>query len=410
MRQRLLDALPADALTTRTLPDGRELPCAAPRDEDQWRAILDVARDVSAVLLPTGGGSRLDAVPERVDLLVSTAGTTGVVAYEPGDGTLTARAGSRMAELAETVRAGGHHLTPDVARPEAATLGGVLSSGASGFDRLRYGPTRHNVLGMRVLLADGRVTKSGGALVKNVTGYDLHRFYCGARGTLCVVLEASLRLAPVPRRRLLARHAFPGRDEALSAAHGILAEPVRPEALHLRGSELSVFLGGRVEVVTWELERVLAYVPGAELVEDAEAEAAWQRARDGEAPGGLALELELRPSRLVGALARVSDLAAERGLVPRISAHPGLATGTVRFDGAAQGRAFELGLRTFAEKLRGELSGTEVVQRWRGLPPGLRASVPALTPAPPAPALQRALAQALDPEGRFARGGPHASA
>ena len=73
----------------------------------------------------------------------------------------------------------------------------MISAGASGVDRLAYGPVRHNLLGTIVCLADGSRTKSGGQLVKNVTGYDLHRLYCGAHGTLCIVLEASLRLYPL---------------------------------------------------------------------------------------------------------------------------------------------------------------------------------------------------------------------
>jgi len=134
--------------------------------------------------------------PAGADWILSTRRLVGIVAYEPGDGTLTARAGTTFAALDEATERGGHVVTPDVAYPARATLGGAVGEGRSGFDRLRYGPTRHHVLGVRALLADGTFAKSGGQLVKNVTGYDLHRLYCGSRGSLCALVEVSLRLFP----------------------------------------------------------------------------------------------------------------------------------------------------------------------------------------------------------------------
>jgi glycolate oxidase iron-sulfur subunit len=179
------------------------LALARPTDAAGVARVLSRASSEGRRVVPIGFGAHLAAMRPGLpgggcDLLLSTAALRAIVAYEPGDGTLTAQAGCTLADLTATVRGGGHRLTPDVACPERATLGGVIASGRSGLDRERYGPVRHHVLGLSVALADGTITKSGGRLVKNVTGFDLHRLHCGARGTLGVILEASLRLFPEP--------------------------------------------------------------------------------------------------------------------------------------------------------------------------------------------------------------------
>ena len=154
-------------------------------------------------MVPCGLGSKLGWTrpPPRADLLVSTRRLAGLLRHEPDDGTLSALAGTPMSELRAAALAGGHWLTPDVAAPRRATLGGVIAAGQSGLDRLRFGPARHHVLGARVMLADGTIARSGGQLVKNVTGFDLHRLYAGSHGSLCVILEVALRLFPAPRAR-----------------------------------------------------------------------------------------------------------------------------------------------------------------------------------------------------------------
>lgn len=203
----LARVLPAEALGTHRLPDvdrvggadgEGERPLAAPRSEEEWSEVLRLAGREGWACLVVGRGSKpgWTRPPKRVDLVLSTRGYAGVVAYEPGDGTVTARAGSTMDEIAREVRAGGHHLTPDVPRPGASTLGGVVAAGQSGLDRLRFGPVRHNVLGMRVALADGSIAKTGGRLVKNVTGYDLPRLAAGSLGSLGVITQVCLKLWP----------------------------------------------------------------------------------------------------------------------------------------------------------------------------------------------------------------------
>ncbi|MCB9916212.1 MAG: FAD-binding oxidoreductase [Planctomycetes bacterium] len=241
------------------------LPVASPADEAEARALIELARADGLRLAPLGCGSKLAWAPPpaRVDALLGTRRLAGVVEFVPGDGTLTARCGSTMAELAALVRAEGLELTPDVPRPERATLGGTLAAGASGPDRTRHGAGRLHVLGTRALLASGEVAKSGGRLVKNVTGYDLHRLYCGSFGSLALLLEASLRLFPAPEARRAAGFALDELGAALELARALHAARLPLRALTVTNARdaawwVHVELVGRAAQLERDLARVAA--------------------------------------------------------------------------------------------------------------------------------------------------------
>jgi len=286
-----------------------ELPLAAPESE---AALVELIQEASAgglKVLPIGNGTRLGGVfGAPADLLVSTRAISGVVAYEPGDGTVTALAGTTMSDLAGAVAAGGHRLTPDVPRPREATLGGVIADGLSGGDRLRFGPTRHHVLGMRVLSSDGEITKTGGRLVKNVTGFELHRLYAGSGGSLCLILEASLRLFAAPAARACATFTCSSLEAALDIAERLSAPPLEPTAVYLSRKESSwsliATLDGRSERVERERALVEERTQGAAWCEGADADALYTTVRD-EAPReteASALRISVRPSRVQQAL------------------------------------------------------------------------------------------------------------
>jgi glycolate oxidase FAD binding subunit len=270
-----------------------------------------------------------------------------------------------------------------VPHPDRATLGGVVAAGQSGFDRLRYGPVRNALLGARVLLADGRLAKSGGQLVKNVTGYDLHRLYCGSHGTLCVIVEASLRLHPLPEeRRVLSRD---GADPALARA--ALAAPVRHLAVWSDRARTSVALTGRAEVVAHEAGLVRAALGGdVEELDGADAEQRCGSARD--AAADAELELASRRTALAPALERLAAAAGEAGLTPRALAHPGVAQAFLRFDAPVPEGA--------RAALDASLANAGVRVAWR--------SGGGSAPDGDALAMMRALRDALDPDALFARG------
>ncbi len=224
------------------------LPLAEPQDEAQACALLRLAAREKLRVLPLGLGSKLAwRGQSAADFALTTRALRGIVEYEPDEGVITAGAGTTLAELRARTAAERHWLTPFVAREERTSLGGALSAGQSGLDRLRFGPLRHHVLGMRVALGDGTIVKSGGRLVKNVTGYDMHRLYTGAQGSLCLVLEASLRLFPAPRACAWVQRTGTALPE------GGIRPLIQALGRIPRGWELGLLLGGAEEVVAEEL-------------------------------------------------------------------------------------------------------------------------------------------------------------
>lgn len=390
--------LPAERIDTLEPRDGLlACPLAAPASVEEAAEVLGLARAERWTVLPVGNGTKLGWArpPERLDLALSSRNLAGVLAYEPDDGTLTARAGTSWSALVAATRAR-HHLSPELPGADAATLGGVLGAGVSGFDRLRHGPLRHQVLGLRALHADGSLVKSGGRVVKNVTGYDLHRLWCGSQGTLCFLVEATLRLYPAPEAHALLRARCADLGDGLARCHALWRGGLQPVAVVLeRGTdapELTVVLAGREEAVASEIEGARGALGDCEVLRGPEAECERAATREGELRNGrfAPLTLACRPSQLAAVLARLAG-AVEPGQRLRIC--PLLATVAV---------TFEEGLPSPARvgRIEEALEGGPARLHWRGL--GARA--PRHAPAREAARLMQRLKQSLDPDGLFAGG------
>ena len=410
---------PGDVTSWTRERDGASFPLAAPRTLEQFVEVMRLAAADGLTLQPIGLGSKLAwcRPAKKLDFVLTTRHYTGVIEYEAQDGTLTARAGTTMAALADLVAAGGHHLAPDVARPTGSTLGGVLAAAQNGVDRLRYGAARDQVLGATVLLADGRLSKSGGRLVKNVTGYDLARGWCGSHGTLCVILEASLRLYPRPAARGVGMVRMENRGEALDLAARLRALPVEFVTLTAHDLDdsqpdrpwtLLFVLAGGEDLVAWEVELLERVAPGIKVARGESAEEIAPSVRDLELSTDRwpTFSFACRPSNLEANLIALAQIAGECGLAPRLLTHPALARTVVWLDAddpaedpprverlvAFHGRMLELPLRV----------------QWLDPPAALVATIdPFGAPTAGLP-LMRKLKHALDPDERLATGRFHA--
>ena len=152
-----------------------------------------------AVIL-RGGGSALHVghPPDRYDLALDTRRLDRLIAYEPDDFTVTVEAGISVARLQTLLAERGQFLPFDVPFPARATVGGALATARSGPRRGRFGGPRDWLIGCRVALPDGTLIRSGGRVVKNVSGYDLCKLFVGSFGTLGAIVEASFKLRPLP--------------------------------------------------------------------------------------------------------------------------------------------------------------------------------------------------------------------
>ena len=206
--------------TARYAIDGRAPRFAvrpATRDE-----VVEVVRACDAdglALVPWGGGVALarEAAPQRYDVALDLAGLDRIVEFEPDDFTVTAECGVTLADLRAALAECGEELPLEAPEAWGATLGGVLAASASGARRLRFGGPRDRLLGARFVTGDGVLARSGGRVVKNVAGHAIHRLLCGSRGGLAVLLEASLKLLPLPPSRQAFVH---GADAAAIADTG----------------------------------------------------------------------------------------------------------------------------------------------------------------------------------------------
>ena len=136
--------------------------------------------------------------PVAADILLETAGLAGVREHSWQDLTATVGAGTTWSAMQRVLAMHGQMVALDPLWPETATVGGIVATNDSGALRLKYGSLRDLIIGMTIVLADGTVAKSGGKVVKNVAGYDLHKLMTGAFGTLGVIAEVTFRLHPMP--------------------------------------------------------------------------------------------------------------------------------------------------------------------------------------------------------------------
>lgn len=182
-----------------------------------------------------GRGSRLrfgnEAMPYSVAL--STRRLEGVVSYSPEDLVIAVEPGVTISQLRAVLGEHGQHLAIDVAEPEFETIGGVFASGLSGPRRLLYGSLKDSTLGIEVAGPDGAVTKAGGMVVKNVTGYDLTRLHYGALGAFGAITRLNFKVLPAPERTIELTATFDNVEDAHLAAVTLLQSSLVLTALFL---------------------------------------------------------------------------------------------------------------------------------------------------------------------------------
>ncbi len=184
-------------------------------------AVRDAANDRMPLRI-VGRGTWLDAgSPVAAKANLSLADDSGVVAYVPDDLTVTARAGTTLRELGETLGTHDQWIALDPAGAPDVTAGATVATCSFGPAAAYFGTARDQVLGMTVVLGTGELIKVGGRVVKNVAGFDLTRLMIGAWGTLGVITEITFRV----RARAMRDGSVAHMRRALPASHGY-REPV----------------------------------------------------------------------------------------------------------------------------------------------------------------------------------------
>jgi glycolate oxidase FAD binding subunit len=191
-----------------------------------------------------GGGSKDFYAYKLEGEPLDVAGYRGVVDYEPSELVLTARAGTPLAEIEDTLAKGGQMLAcePPYFGPQA-TLGGCVAAGMSGPRRASAGSVRDFVLGTRVLNGEGEDLRFGGQVMKNVAGFDVSRLMAGSFGTLGVILEVSLKVLPSPEKEVTLRLPM-DEGKAIETMNRWAGQPLPVSATCYADGALSVRLSG----------------------------------------------------------------------------------------------------------------------------------------------------------------------
>jgi len=155
------------------------------------------------------------------------------VEHPAADLTITVGGGTTLAVLERTLGSKGQFWPCDAPFAAAATVGGTIASNANGALRMRYGPVRELVLGARIATADGTLVRTGSRVVKSVAGYDGHKLMAGSFGTLGLIVEATLRAAPLPETESIAIGRFKSHVTACAVGRTAAASHLFPMAIVL---------------------------------------------------------------------------------------------------------------------------------------------------------------------------------
>ncbi len=191
-----------------------------PASVEEVSKVIGLASRWGLGVIPWGGGTMmgLGNRPHRYDIALDMRRLNQVIEHEPADLTITVEAGTTVKELQARLAAYGQRVALDPPWPDRATVGGTLATGIAGPARWRLGHPRDTIIGIKVVMPDGRIAKAGGKVVKNVAGYDLCKLYIGSLGTLAVIVEATFKLVPTPRSQRVVACSLPTFKQACGLA------------------------------------------------------------------------------------------------------------------------------------------------------------------------------------------------
>lgn len=340
-----------------------------PESEAQAAAALAACNAAGSAVAPWGGGTlqNVGNRPERLDAVLSLERLNRIVSYEPADLTISVEAGCTLRQLREALEPNGQLLPFDAACPEKATIGGLIATNLAGPRRFGPGSYRDLLIGVTVAAPDGVVTKAGGLVVKNVSGYDLMKLHLGALGALGLLLRLNFKV--LTRPALDATATVAGERSALLALAAQLAgSQLLLDSLELLGPgapmagdadwRLAARLTGSEQGVARKRLDLTALCAEAGLActwsDGDEATAWWQSVVDFLSPATAGddaslLRLTVPPADLGDAVEHVRQVTEGAGLACRMAAHAGNGTLSARLnrglDGAVAGVFQALGVR-----------------------------------------------------------------
>ncbi len=373
------------------------LDVVAPASEDELCRIVASANADGIGIVPWGGGTRISLgnAPARPCLVVDITNLNRIVSHNYADLTASLQAGANFGFVTEILAQQGQLLAIDPPIPHRATVGGTLAAAVSGPLKWHFGNPRDSVIGMKVVQPDGSITKSGGQVVKNVSGYDMSRLHIGGLGSLGIILEASFKLTPLPTYERTIMASFDDVDSAMDASMRVFNSYVMPLALTAfgpsvasrieledsdAGHRIAIRLGGRPRTLARQVDEITAIFreEGASSLQDSEGPTSsrWRSLSDfgwtADTTPLLNIKTTALPSQTRDIL-RAIDRMRDSYLEPATLAEPGF--GTVEAAWYAPNDTADdilIGIVSSVRRLVSRLGGTAVVQQ---CPPGVKSAI-----------------------------------
>ena len=210
-----------------------------PEAAEQVAGVLRLANREKIPVIPRGAGTGLSgmAVPVKGGIVLDLSHLNRILEISIEDRLAVVQPGVVYNDFQEALAPFGFFFPPDPASGKASTLGGNVATNAGGLKGAKYGTTRDYVLGLQVVLPDGRIMKTGSRTMKSVSGYDLTRLFVGSEGTLGVVTEITLKISPEPTAASTALATFDDLEDAGHALTEVMHSRIIPSALEILGRE-----------------------------------------------------------------------------------------------------------------------------------------------------------------------------
>ena len=217
------------------VPEGEPLGVALAEDVADVQAVLAEANRSRTPVVVRGAGTGLSggAAATAGAIVLDVSRLNRIVEVSPVDQLAVVEPGVITADLDRAAHAHGLRYAPDPASVAISTIGGNIATNAGGLRCAKYGVTRDSVLGLDVVLADGRLVRTGRRTVKGVTGYDLTGLFVGSEGTLGVIVGATLRLRPIPPATCTLTAFFATVADAAAASVAITSAGLQPSVAEL---------------------------------------------------------------------------------------------------------------------------------------------------------------------------------
>lgn len=224
-----LEAHAQDNSWRHALPQG----VALPRTREQVQAIVRACREHGVPLVGRGAGTGTTgaAVPTAGGVVLSFVRMNRIVDIRAGDRCAVVEPGVLNGDLQQALMPHGLFWPPDPSSADICSIGGNLACNAGGPRAVKYGTSRDNVLGLVAVTGTGELIQCGGAYTKDATGFDLTHLIVGSEGTLALIVEATLKLAPRPRAQAGLRVLYRDAAAAAAAVSRVMAQPVTPTML-----------------------------------------------------------------------------------------------------------------------------------------------------------------------------------